>query len=134
MKRAIFTLLLSGTVVFAANAVGDKSHVHAKDKPQTVSIQGELVDLGCYLEHGARGEKHKSCATKCIAGGMPMGLLTPKNKLYVLTLNHDDADPFKKSKELVGSQVQVTGNVAERDGISAIDVVAVKAMTPASGK
>ena len=134
MKRAMLAFLLSGTVAFAANAVGDKSHEPAKDQPQTVSIQGEIVDLGCYLEHGARGEKHKSCAAKCVAGGMPMGLLTPKNKLYVLTLNHDDADPFKKSKELVGSQVEVRGTVAERNGISAIDVVSVKAMTPASGK
>jgi hypothetical protein len=134
MKRIVTALILTGIVAYAANAVGDKSHSHANEKAKTTAIQGEIVDLGCYVAHGARGEKHKSCAAKCLAGGMPMGLLTTKSKLYLLTLNHDNADPYTKAKGLAGAQVEVTGTLAERDGISALDVVAVRALTPAATK
>ena len=134
MKRVMTVLVLAAIAAFAANAVGDKSHDHAHAKSKTVKVQGEIVDLGCYVAHGARGEKHKSCAARCIAGGMPMGPLTASSKLYLLTLNHDDADPYQKAKELAGSKVEIAGTVAERDGIAALDVAAVRPLASAARK
>ena len=89
-------------------------------------MTGELVDMGCYLGHAAHGEKHISCATKCIANGMPMGLLTSNNQLYLITLNHDNADPYNQLKNMAGKNVTVTGEVATRNGIKAIDVTAAQ--------
>jgi hypothetical protein len=101
----------------------------AEKKP--VTLKGEIVDTGCYITHAAMGEKHKDCATKCIANGMPMGLLSGKT-LYLITLNHDNSDAYNKCKEMAGSTVEVTGVVAERNGVKAIDIMAVKTTVAAA--
>lgn len=95
-------------------------------KSTTKTLTGEVVDTGCYMAHGAKGEKHIGCATKCISGGMPMGLLTSNGTLYLLTLNHDNADPYNKLKDMAGKTVSVTGEVIERSGMKGIDVQGVK--------
>src|SRR5574341_1558654 len=76
------------------SAMSGESQTHeAHDSGTPKSLTGEVVDTGCYLGHAARGAKHVSCATKCIMGGMPMGLLTNDGTLYLLTMNHDNPDP-----------------------------------------
>gem|GEM_PF-6621982 len=35
---------------------------------------GEVVDMACYLDHGATGEKHAECARECIESGLPVGI------------------------------------------------------------
>jgi len=120
MKRHVGLLALVASAVLAASAFADK----APAKPVTIS--GEVVDTGCYLGHAAKGEKHKECAAKCISGGMPIGLLTAKGKLYLLTPNHDNPDAYNKAKDMASSMVAVTGKVMERNGMSAIDVTDIK--------
>lgn len=92
----------------------------------TMTLMGEIVDTGCYLGHGAMGEKHASCATKCIAGGMPMGLLTADGKLYLLTMNHDNPDAYNGLKKMAAKKVAVTGKTMERSGLKGLDVVSFK--------
>ena len=103
-------------------------------KPAPTTLTGELVDMGCYLGHGARGEKHIECATKCISGGMPMGILTSAGKLYLVTLNHDNGDPYNKLKDMAGKSVTVTGVVSSRNGMSGIDVTDAKVAEAAATK
>jgi hypothetical protein len=130
MKRVLGSLVLLGALGFAVAAIADSKGT--KEPPKPVTIKGELVDMGCYVSHGARGEKHKDCAAKCVAGGMPMGLLTADNKLYILTLNHDNADPYNQAKDMMAAMVEVTGTVGERNGTRIIDVTAVKAASTAA--
>jgi hypothetical protein len=136
MKRVRGSLVLLGALVFAVTAIADSKDMKEmkgmKEAPKPVTIKGELVDMGCYVSHGARGEKHKDCATKCVAGGMPMGLLTADNKLYILTLDHDNADPYNQAKDMMSAMVEVTGTVGERNGTKIIDVTAVKAAATAA--
>src|SRR5205814_7928585 len=131
-KRVLGTLVLVGALAFAVVAVASESAKTAKAAPKPVTLKGELVDMGCYVSHEAKGEKHKDCATKCVAGGMPMGLLTADNKLYLLTLNHDNGDPYNQAKEMMSAQVEVTGNVSERNGQHVIDVTGIKASSTAA--
>ena len=95
------------------------------------SVTGELVDMGCYVAHGAKGVKHTECASKCIMGGMPMGLLTAKGQLYVMTMDHANADPYNKAKEWAGKQVKVTGPINTRNGVKVIDVSAAELVASA---
>ena len=125
MKRALSVVLLTVALLFAVNALS------AEKKP--VTIKGELVDTGCYIGQGAMGEKHKECATKCIANGMPMGLLSGKT-LYLITMNHDNPDAYNKLKDMAGQMVDVTGMVGERNGVKAIDVTDAKLATGAAAK
>src|SRR5689334_9085802 len=114
--------VLASTLALAHSASEMKGMAMAK--PTTMT--GEVVDMGCYMAHTATGEKHLSCATKCIANGMPMGLLTANGKLYLITLDHDDYDPYNKLKDWASKQVTLTGVVSERAGMRSIDVTAAQ--------
>ena len=57
---------------------------------------------------------------------MPMGLLTSKGKLYLLTMSHDNADPYNKCKDWASKQVSVTGVVSTRSGMTGLQVVDAK--------
>jgi len=131
MKRAMSMALIVGAALFAMNAIAQESK--SEKKPQT--IKGEIVDMGCYTAHGAMGEKHKECAATCVASGTPMGLLTDKGMLYLLTPPHENKDGYNKAKEMVGAKVAVTGEVGERSGMKMIEVMSVApAAAPAATK
>ena len=130
LKRLLGALALVAVMMFAVHAFAEEGTAKAEKPakaPKVESFKGELVDMGCYLGHGAMGEKHKECATKCVANGMPMGLLTAEGKLYLLTLDHDNADPFNQCKSMMGQQVEVTGASAAKGGMKGINVTGVKA-------
>ena len=140
MKRKLALLFLAGAVAMAAAvaAIADEKAAPAKAaetkateaKAKTVTLTGEVIDTGCYLAHAAAGEKHKECAAKCIAAGMPMGLLTAKGDLYLLTPPHQNTEAYAKVKEWAGAQVEITGEMNERNGMKSIEVTGSKAATP----
>lgn len=135
MKRTITVLAAVLALGVGLQAVGhagetgkmaDKA-MSMKAKPAAeTTLTGEIVDTGCYISHGARGAKHKECAAKCISEGMPMGLLTADGTLYLITMNHDNADAYNAAKNMAAETVLATGTVSERNGVKAIDLVAVK--------
>ena len=125
MKRFIpFAALILAASAFPV--VAHEGHQLPGEKVVTKTVTGEVVDMGCYLGHAARGEKHISCATKCLAQGMPMGLLTSNGTLYLVTLDHDNADPYNSLKDLAGKNVTVTGELLARSGMKAIEATTVK--------
>jgi hypothetical protein len=92
-------------------------------KPVTVS--GEIVDLSCYLQLGKHGDKHKSCGTKCLQAGQPIGLVTKAGAIYMLmdeehdprrdgqtTLRQAAIDNFAKIMEVNGTETSVGGHKA----------------------
>ena len=93
---------------------------------KAVTVKGEIVDLACYLDHGAKGEKHKACALTCLKNGEPMGLLTSDGTVYLLLAPHEDAKAFEEAKALAAEQVEVTGAPAEKAGIKGLLVESVK--------
>jgi hypothetical protein len=100
----------------------------AADKPADATVKGEIVDMGCYLTHDGHGAEHSDCAAKCLKGGQPMGLKGADGKTYVLLADHGDSSAFTKAKDFAGKNVEITGQVATKDGINAITVHGVKAL------
>ena len=49
----------------------------------------------------------------------------------LLTMNHDNHDPYNQLKEMAGKTVSVTGTVMIRSGMKGIDVSAFRAAAPA---
>ena len=124
MKRLTVWLFVAVIVVVASSVVLAEKADNAKNEMMTLT--GEIVDTGCYLDHSAKGAEHKSCATKCIANGMAMALLTKDNTLYLLTMSHDDADPYNMAKTLAASMVEIKGHVHENGGMKGIEVIQIK--------
>jgi len=120
-KLVIACLMVSGL------ALADKPAAKApaaKDK-----LTGEVVDITCYASHGAKGDKHASCAQKCLTGGMPAGIVAD-GKLWIVTMK-DHTSPSTKLAAWAGKNVTAEGEKLEKDGanIFEIDTVAPAAAT-----
>jgi hypothetical protein len=126
MHRISRTLVALALLSLPVAAVAHDEHHMSGEKVAKKTITGEVVDMGCWLGHAARGEKHISCATKCLNQGMPMGLLTSNGTLYLVTLDHDDADPYNQLKGMAGKNVSVTGEILTRSGVTAIEASAIQ--------
>ena len=126
MKRLTSILAVATVLAICVPAIAHEGHAAPAEKSAKKTVTGEVVDMGCYLGHGARGAEHVSCATKCLAQGMPIGLLTSNGTLYLVTLDHDNADPYNSLKEMAGKNVSVTGELLARSGVKAIAASAVQ--------
>jgi|ERR1700677_2587839 len=85
----------------------------------TTTIKGEVLDMACYLDHGASGEKHAGCAEKCISSGLPVGIKDADGKVYLVIGDHkplnSDLAPF------AGKQVTLKGKVVTKDGVTMLE-------------
>ena len=93
------------------------SHV-VEDKWHTVKIlRGEILDPKCYfgVMKPGQGKSHKSCATRCISGGIPpvvrhVNARGTKKYTYYVLLGESGERVNKDILPLVAEDVQVAGN------------------------
>ena len=121
--RRIATALLALVLVAGWCAVA-----FADEGGEKVTVQGEVVDLACWVAHGAQGAEHAKCAQACAKGGQPIGLLTSEGTVYLLYASHQDASAFQETKEHAGQKVEITGLSASKGGIRGLEVNSVKAL------
>ena len=88
-------------------------------RAETKTVKGEVVDMMCYLDHGAKGEKHAGCAKTCIESGGPVGLLTADDQLYLVVGEHKTLND--KLAPLASKTVTIKGKVVERNGVKMIE-------------
>jgi len=114
LKKFLLTgafLCAASNVVFAA---------------ETKTIQGEVVDLSCYVAEGAQGAAHETCGIACIKNGEPAGILEDKTGKVYLVVTADHSSPATKILPFVGKMVEVSGTVNERAGIRTVDIQTIK--------
>src|SRR2546430_10961161 len=90
-----------------------------KSGGQEVSVTGEVIDMSCYIDHGATGEKHAGCAKKCIGSGLPVGIKTNDGKTYLLIADHKPANA--ELADHAAKTITVKGKAVSRDGINMIE-------------
>ncbi|MBI2119924.1 MAG: hypothetical protein HYT97_09925 [Elusimicrobia bacterium] len=110
--------LLTANNLISAEKHGD----HLQGKTGYQNIQGEILDMACYMAHEGKGAKHKKCAEQCIKGGAPLGLLTKESQVYLLVEDHNAPNPYNQIKTWAAEQVMVKGQVEARGGVQAIIV------------
>ena len=94
-------------------------NIRAADADSTVTVKGEVLDMACYLDHGAHGEKHAQCAATCIESGFPVGIKGEDGKTYLLVGEHK---PLNSTlAQYAGKTITVKGKLASRDGINMIE-------------
>jgi len=118
---ALALILVVGTLATAVTAA-------EKAAPAGVTVSGEIVDLACYLARGGKGPEHAACAAKCAEMGQPLGLAASDGTVYLLMADHADSSAFTKAKSLAGTKVEIKGQVASRDGMSGLTVLAIKSL------
>jgi hypothetical protein len=121
LKMVVVLAMVLAIAVVGVSALA-QGKMGMEGKAKAVVVRGEIVDLACYLDHGAMGMKHQQCALTCLKNGEPMGLLTADGKVYLLLADHQDGKPFAEAKTYAALQVEVSGPVAEKAGITALTV------------
>jgi hypothetical protein len=98
-----------------------QEHEHGKDSLDAAAsktVTGEVVDLMCYLDHNASGDKHGACASKCIKEGGPVGIAS-EGKAYLIVGDHKPMND--QLAAYAGKTVTVKGKIAERGGLAMIE-------------
>jgi len=95
---------------------------------EDVTVQGEIIDMACYMAKGSRGAAHKACAQLCAKKGVPIGVLTDAGEVYLLLDDHNNSDPYEATKKLAGQRVEVSGKKFNKQGVASIVVGAVKGL------
>ena len=108
-----FAVLAFATLAFA--------HDHDKDSLDagaTKQVTGEVVDMMCYVDHNATGDKHAGCAAKCIKNNGPVGIVE-NGKAYLVVGDHKPMNA--ELAEYAGKTITVKGKLAERGGVAMIE-------------
>lgn len=98
----------------------------AADKPAPggqVTLTGEVLDLACYLDHGAHGAKHADCAKTCISSGLPVGLKSADGTVYLLIGDHKPANDVLA--QYAAKTITVKGKLVTRDGINLLENIEI---------
>ncbi|HEY2799029.1 MAG TPA: hypothetical protein VGI85_00410 [Chthoniobacterales bacterium] len=115
--RAAVTLtftaaLATSPLAFAAEQSNDS------DAQANKEVTGEIVDMMCYVDHGAKGAKHAECAEKCIKSGGPVGILSNGKAILVIGEHKPINDELAP---LAGKTVTLKGKMVENGGVSMLE-------------
>ena len=84
---------------------------------ELVELRGEVVELGCYLRDGSRGEGHRACAIACVNNGGHLALVQDETgALYPFAGATPASNPNAAARQYVAAHVVVRGQVFERNG------------------
>ena len=116
-KIAVTATLISA---FAVSPLAiAQQHEHGDDAAAAKEVTGEVVDMMCYVDHNAVGEKHgQSCGAKCVKSGGPVGIVS-EGKAYLVVGEHKPMND--QLAEYCGKTITLKGKMAERGGIAMIE-------------
>src|SRR5499425_3469508 len=117
MKIAV-TATLIGAFAVSPLAIAQE-HEHDADAAASKEVTGQVVDMMCYVDHNAVGEKHgQSCGAKCVRSGGPVGIVSD-GKAYLVVGEHKPIND--QLAEYCGKTVTLKGKLAERGGIALLE-------------
>ncbi len=124
-QPAVLKVAVAATFI-AALAVAPlaiaQEHEHGKENLSASAektVSGEVVDMMCYVDHNAMGEKHgQSCGAKCIRSGGPVGIVSD-GKAYLVVGEHKPIND--QLADYCGKTITVKGKMAERGGMAMIE-------------
>ena len=117
MKIAIAATSIAA-LTFSPLAIAQE-HEHGSDTAASKEVTGEVVDMMCYVDHNAVGEKHgQSCGAKCVKNGGPVGIVSD-GKAYLVVGEHKPMND--QLAEYCGKTITLKGKMADRGGIAMIE-------------
>jgi len=93
---------------------------------EEVAVEGEILDMTCYLHKGSKGRRHRACAEMCAEKGLPIGVLTDADEVYLLIEDHDNPDPYAAAVKLAGKKASIKGQKYSKGSVTAIMVTEAK--------
>lgn len=101
---------------------------HVARAQEDVQLEGEILDMTCYLHKGSVGRRHKACAEMCAEKGLPIGILTEGGEAFLLIEDHDNPEPYAEARKLAGKKAAITGKKFSRGGSTGVMVLGAKSL------
>ncbi len=110
MRRLVVTCIVAAAVAISSISSAQEKMSMASSKGRT-TVSGTLIDTKCYsMNRKNKGNDHitemgemKGCGTLCANLGIPVGVLTASNTVWVLVT------PSKDLATSIGSMARVAG-------------------------
>jgi len=121
-KRNSFSVIVAALLIPAATVIAHEGEDHGKEATtagKDITVKGEVLDMVCYIDHNATGDKHADCAKKCISMGLPVGIKGDDGKTYLLIGEHKPLN--NKLANYAAQTITVKGKAVSRDGINMIE-------------
>jgi hypothetical protein len=124
IEKPTFSKVAIGATLIVALALSPlaiaQEHEHGTtDETASKEVTGEVVDMMCYLDHNATGEKHgQGCGAKCVKNGGPVGIVSD-GKAYLVVGDHKPMND--QLADYCGKTVTLKGKMAERGGIAMLE-------------
>jgi len=125
MNKTELLIAIAAAALFAASPIiAHEGHEHqgkegVGENKREVTVKGEVLDMACYLDHNATGEKHADCAKKCINSGLPVGIKGDDGKTYLLIGEHKPLN--SELAQYAAKTITVKGKLSSRDDINIIE-------------
>lgn len=114
------TRLVAMSIALGVTAIAHEGH-----NGKLTTVNGTVVDTGCYVSHDSKGDTHATCAAACGKNGVPLAILDEKGTLYMpIAVEHKDQNV--KLMPYVEKKVKVTGTVMEKGGLKGIAIKTVE--------
>lgn len=138
-----FVWIGSAIVMFAGHSAvfGEAGHHTSKANQSSEteeaidvkSVQGEIIDITCYVRHDSKGPEHAKCAVYCANLGMPLGLLEDgTDKIHVI-LPSGHADPKEAVLPFIAKRVKVEAIVYSTGGLAGMEVLEIEDLKAEEG-
>ncbi|MGO9650218.1 MAG: hypothetical protein ACLPOO_19470 [Terriglobales bacterium] len=92
-----------------------------------LTFHGYVRDLACLMKFNEALKPSNDCALMCARAGSPLVIVTKEGVIYTpISDSIPDTSEREKLMPLVGSYVEVTGEMYQRSGIKAIVIRQIK--------
>jgi hypothetical protein len=92
-----------------------------------LTFHGYVRDLACLMKFNEALKPTNDCALMCARSGSPLVIVTKEGVIYTpISASIPDTSEREKLLPLVGSYVEVTGEMYQRSGIKAIVIQQIK--------
>ncbi len=136
IRTTIIATTAVGLLALVATAQGEEKHrshsaasstsLPPNPEIDTLTVEGEIIDITCHIRHDSGGPKHMKCALFCAEMGMPLGLLEDGTDEIYLILPSGHADPRKAVLPFISQKVRVTGIQWNSGGLATIEIQAIE--------
>ena len=110
--------ILSSDDVYPTNKKRDLIFIESKNK-STLEVSGEIIDPKCYfgVMKPGKGKIHRSCAIRCLSGGIPpVFLINSGNKEDYLLLTDLEGNPVQQDiLDFVGKTTKIKGELVRHE-------------------
>jgi hypothetical protein len=129
-SKIVIGILTLGVLWVSAYGQATSQDQGADLKPnQSVKLtfQGYVRDLACLMKFNEALKPTNDCALMCARAGSPLVIVTKEGTIYTpISDSIPDTSEREKLMPLVGSYVEVTGEMYQRSGIKAVVIRQIK--------